>query len=141
LESRQIGVASDQALTFAREHLGQVPAVIAARQFRVWRLWDPRNEVQRDLGETHSRGWQYFGCPLSVAIVVVGLYGIRGLLRNERRTAIPIIGSWRSSSRSLPAAMATLGSLQSRIRVWRAGSPLLPVPSCTRNRTGLRMHV
>lgn len=91
-EADQVATASRLALTFARRHLHQLPAVVAARELRVWGFWDWRDQVRRDHNESRSRRWQAFGWPFGLAVVVAGICGIAVLLRKDPRAALPLVG-------------------------------------------------
>ena len=85
-----LAAAQQRAATrFARSNLDRLPAVVAARQVRVWSLWDPRDLARRDADESRRYGWQLAARPIDALFAVVGIAGLAVMVRTRgRRTAL-----------------------------------------------------
>jgi 4-amino-4-deoxy-L-arabinose transferase-like glycosyltransferase len=77
-----------QGVSYALHHAGRWPAVVTARVARVWGLWDPRNQARLDHVETRNRAWQLLMWPVSLALLVLGVLGLRTLARHGRQIAM-----------------------------------------------------
>ena len=59
-------------------NVGRLPVVVVARELRVWGLWNPADQVPREVVETRSEWFQWLA-GASGLVVLVG--GIAGLVR------------------------------------------------------------
>ncbi|QXC59287.1 glycosyltransferase family 39 protein [Aquihabitans sp. G128] len=75
-------------LAYARHHAGRLPLVVAARQARVWSLWDPRDLARRDAEESRRYGWQLVARPIEAGMALVGVTGLALLVRRRGRVAL-----------------------------------------------------
>lgn len=82
------------------DHLARVPLVVAAREARVWSLWDPRDLARRDNDESRRYGWQLVSRPLDAAYALVGTAGLVGLARRLRDDLLLLV----------PAVVVCLGA-------------------------------
>ncbi|HEX4902092.1 MAG TPA: hypothetical protein VFV42_04730, partial [Acidimicrobiales bacterium] len=69
-----------------RAELDRLPLVLAARQARVWSLWDPTDLADRDADETRDRDAQVVARAVEGPMVLAGLAGILLVVRCRRRT-------------------------------------------------------
>jgi hypothetical protein len=76
------------ATTYAKDHLSRIPLVVAARQARVWSVWDPRDLARRDADESRRYGWQLAARPLDTLLVIAGVAGLVGVVRARGRRAL-----------------------------------------------------
>lgn len=86
-EPGEVEVADAQqsaGLSYVRAHVGRLPAVLAARQARVWGFWDPRDLARRDTDESRRYGWQLLSRPVDAAMTVIGVTGLVLLARRRR---------------------------------------------------------
>lgn len=97
-EAAQAAHYQDESADYARSHLDRVPLVLVARELRVWGVWDPRDQIDREIGESRSRPWQRMAWPVRLATVVVGGAGLALLVRERWRRAIVLLA---------PVAVAT----------------------------------
>ena len=65
-------------------HASRLPVVGAARVARLWGLWDPRDQVDREQLETRSRNWQYLVAATGFVTLVLGIVGFVRLGRAGR---------------------------------------------------------
>lgn len=79
-EAAQAAVWRDEGLTYAREHVGRLPVVLAVRLLRVWDLYQPRRQV--GFAEGRERGVTKAGV---VAWYLLALAAIGGALALRRR--------------------------------------------------------
>lgn len=77
-----------QGVSYALDHVGRLPVVVAARVARVWGFWDPRNQARFDHAESRNRSWQELMWPFSLAILALGVVGLRILARRGRQIAM-----------------------------------------------------
>lgn len=76
----------DAGIDHARSHLGRLPVVLAARQARVWALWDPTDLAERDADETRVRDVQVVARAVEGPTVLAGLAGLLLVVRRRHRT-------------------------------------------------------
>jgi hypothetical protein len=79
------------AVEHMRDNLGRLPAVLAARELRVWGLWDPADLVRRDATETRAEWFQWVVRIASVFSLVGGAVGI-WMLRGRGREVVVLLG-------------------------------------------------
>jgi hypothetical protein len=79
-----------QGTKYARQHLGRVPVVVAARIGRTFHLYRPMQSVRIDIGT----GWRAYlallAYELLTAVAVVGAYV---LWRRDRKALLPFAGA------------------------------------------------
>ena len=89
------------AIGYISDNLAQLPAVLAARELRVWGVWDPADLVRRDVAETRDATFQWSVRITSVLTLLGGTVGI-WLLCSRCRAAVVLVG---------PAAMVATTAL------------------------------
>jgi 4-amino-4-deoxy-L-arabinose transferase-like glycosyltransferase len=70
---------------FIAEHPGRLPVVVAARELRVWGLWDPADQVPREVVETRSEWFQWVAWATGLVVLVGGVAGLAHLGAAGRR--------------------------------------------------------
>jgi hypothetical protein len=89
------------ALRYAREHLGELPGVMAVRALRTWGFWSPHQQMRFEAVETRSYLWQVTGWYMYLVLLPFAAYGV--LAARRRRLVIwPLLSV---------AAMVTLTSM------------------------------
>lgn len=103
----EVAEAQRQVATrHVRRHLGRLPRVVAARQARVWSLWDPTDLARRDADESRRYGWQLVARPVSAVATLVGVAGLvvlvrrRGPARDALILFVPVIVTGASAAAS-----------------------------------------
>jgi 4-amino-4-deoxy-L-arabinose transferase-like glycosyltransferase len=81
-EAAQAAVWRDEGLTYAREHAGRLPVVLAVRLLRVWDLYQPRRQV--GFAEGRERRVTQAGVVVYFALVALGIGGAAALRRRGR---------------------------------------------------------
>jgi 4-amino-4-deoxy-L-arabinose transferase-like glycosyltransferase len=80
-----------EALDYAGDHLGRLPAVVAVRVLRTWELWDPRSQAELETGISERRlGVQQAGVVSLYLLAALAAYGIV-LLRRRRAVLFPLV--------------------------------------------------
>ena len=82
----------------------------AARVGRLWGVWDPRDQVDREQLETRSRRWQYLVAGTGIVTLVLGIAGLVRLGRAGR----PIEGLVGLVAMVVVVALATYGNTRFR---------------------------
>ena len=70
---------------FVAEHPGRLPVVVAARELRVWGLWDPADQVPREVVETRTEWFQWVAWSAGLVVLVGGVAGLAHLGAAGRR--------------------------------------------------------
>ncbi len=78
------------ALDHMRDNAGRLPVVMAARELRVWGLWDPADLVARDVEETRSEWFQWVVRVTGVATLLAGAIGL-WRLRDRGREVVVVL--------------------------------------------------
>jgi hypothetical protein len=85
----------EAAVDHVRSDLDRVPEVLAARQARVWALWDPTDLADRDADETRHRDVQVIARAVEGPLLLVGFVALVTLVRRRSRmwpvTVIPFL--------------------------------------------------
>lgn len=68
-----------------RSELDRLPVVLAARQARVWALWDPADLAERDADESRHRDVQVVARTLEGPVLLAGVAGLLLVVRRRRR--------------------------------------------------------
>ncbi len=97
-------------LRYARGHASRLPVVGAARVARLWGMWDPRDQVDRERLETRSRNWQYLVAATGIVTLAFGIVGFVLLGRAGR----PIGGLVGLVAMVVVVALATYGNTRFR---------------------------
>lgn len=83
----EVAAAQREAgLDHLRSNLDRLPLVLAARQARVWALWDPGDLAERDADETRDRELQVVARAVEGPMLLAGLAGLLLVVRRRRRT-------------------------------------------------------
>jgi 4-amino-4-deoxy-L-arabinose transferase-like glycosyltransferase len=131
-EAEQAARYRSESSAYARDHLGRLPLVVAARELRVWGFWVRHDVVYREAVESRHPRWQNLVWPVRLIMVPVGGVGLVLLMRRrDRRTlmlAVPFVivvasaavsyGNPRFSAIAHPALAIGLASLADR---WWSG--------------------
>ncbi len=116
-ESVRSSYVRDQGIDYARDHVGRLPVVAAARFGRVWELYRPFHNVHlnqiegRELGVSRAGLFAYWALlPLAAGGVVV--------LRRRRVTLVPVLA---------PVAMVTIAAVSTygNVRFRSGAEPVL----------------
>jgi 4-amino-4-deoxy-L-arabinose transferase-like glycosyltransferase len=70
------------------EHPGRLPVVVVARELRVWGLWDPSDQVPREVVETRSEWFQWVAWVAGLVVLVGGVAGLAHLGTAGRRDVV-----------------------------------------------------
>ena len=82
----------EAALDHLRSNIDRVPMVLAARQARVWALWDPTDLADRDADESRHRDVQVIARAVEGPLLLVGFVGLVTLVRRRSRVwPMPVI--------------------------------------------------
>ncbi|MCB0959514.1 MAG: glycosyltransferase family 39 protein [Acidimicrobiales bacterium] len=88
-------VEADHLEAAARRHveanLDRLPLVVPARVARVWSLWDPRDQIPREVEEARSRRWQQLAWLVNPVILLGGAWGLVRTVRHRPRTTFPLL--------------------------------------------------
>ncbi len=63
-------------LSYARDHAGRVPLVVAARVARQWGVWNPVSEARLESVESRNTRWQLLTWAVYVPCAVLAVYGL-----------------------------------------------------------------
>ena len=80
----------DEGLDYAREHLGDVPGVVAVRWLRTWGLYRPADQIRYESLEGRPVRWQTLGTRMYWAMLPLAVAGAV-LLRRRRRLVWPLL--------------------------------------------------
>ncbi len=80
-----------KALTYIRDHLGEQPAVIAARLGRVWSLYRPTDMITYNQGESRERWVTELGLVAYYPLLALAIVGGAMLLRRRERSTFWIL--------------------------------------------------
>lgn len=100
-EARFSNKMRDDGISYALAHASRWPTVATARVARVWGLWNPVDQASREKAESRVARWQELMWPVSLAMLVFGLVGLRVLARRGRPIAMLVA----------PVAMTTTTAL------------------------------
>ena len=89
-ESQQATYYRKQGLTYAREHAGRLPVVLAVRVLREWDLYRPRQSVSYEFLEGRSRWASRFGLLVYWPTLLLAIWGAV-ILRRRRDPLLPLI--------------------------------------------------
>jgi hypothetical protein len=81
----------NDAIEHIGDNLGRLPLVLAARELRVWGLWDPTDLVERDAEETRTAWFQWIVRITAIATLPAGLAGI-WMMREVGRQVVVLLG-------------------------------------------------
>jgi hypothetical protein len=82
----------EEGLRYVREHLDEVPTVVAARLGRMWDVWRPAQSVEfNDFFERRGRLSTMAGMAMYYVLVPLAVYGCV-VLRRRRTTIVPFVG-------------------------------------------------
>jgi hypothetical protein len=84
-EAAQAAIWRDEGLTYAREHAGRLPVVLAVRLLRVWDLWQPRRQVE--FAEGRERHTTQGGVAFYYLLCALAIGGVLAL----RRRGVPLL--------------------------------------------------
>lgn len=79
------------AMSYIGDNLNRLPLVLAARELRVWGLWQPGDLVRRDAEETRTAGFQWLVRVSALFTLAGGVAGI-WLLRGRGRQVVVLLG-------------------------------------------------
>jgi 4-amino-4-deoxy-L-arabinose transferase-like glycosyltransferase len=109
-EARWTSEIRREGLRYARAHASRLPLVGAARVARLWGVWEPRDQVDREHLETRSRSWQYLVAATGIVTLVLGIVGLVLLGRAGR----PIEGLLGLLAMVVVVALTTYGNTRFR---------------------------
>jgi 4-amino-4-deoxy-L-arabinose transferase-like glycosyltransferase len=72
-------------ITYAREHLGRAPLVVAVRELRTWGLYAPRQQIDFESLEGRPKRWQAVGTVMYWVLLPLAVAGAILLLRRRVR--------------------------------------------------------
>lgn len=81
----------DAGIDHLRANLDRLPLVLAARQARVWALWDPADLAARDADETRSRDVQVVARAVEGPVLLAGAGGLVLLVRRRREARVTLV--------------------------------------------------
>lgn len=82
----------EEGLRYVRDHLDEVPKVVAARLGRMWDVWRPAQSVEfNDFFERRGRLSTMAGMAMYYVLVPLAVYGCV-VLRRRRITIVPFVG-------------------------------------------------
>jgi 4-amino-4-deoxy-L-arabinose transferase-like glycosyltransferase len=90
-ETNEAVVARDhrtQGQRYAREHLGDVPAVVGVRLLRTWGFWAPRQQTELESLEGRPLGWVRAGTVMYWGLLAFAVVGVAACWRRGRRAAL-----------------------------------------------------
>ncbi len=80
-----------EAVDYIRDNARRLPLVLAARELRVWGLWDPVDLVERDAQETRSEWFQWTVRATAVLTLAAGAAGL-WMARGRGRKVVVLLG-------------------------------------------------
>ena len=120
-EDRYARLLRDEATRYALAHVDRWPAVVAARVGRVWGVWDPRDQVDRETAETRNRTWQWITWFVSLPLLALAGVGL-WLLRRARAPIAVLVAPI-----ALATVVAVAGYGNTRFRAVAEATLLVPV--------------
>lgn len=90
-ESGQSTVLQEAGTSYARANLSRLPAVVVARELRVWGLWTRDDHVRREIEEVRDERWSRVTWAASPFLVVAGFWGLARTCRRDLRRTFPLL--------------------------------------------------
>jgi hypothetical protein len=110
LETKWSARVRRDGANYAADHASRLPIVAGARAARLWSVWDPRDQVDRESLETRSRTWQYLVAWTGAITLALGIWGLVILGRRRR----PIGGLVGIAVMATVVAVLTYGNTRFR---------------------------
>jgi 4-amino-4-deoxy-L-arabinose transferase-like glycosyltransferase len=86
-ESDWTATVRRDGLNYAADHATRWPVVGGARVARLWSLWDPADQIDREVLETRQRSWQALVLVTGFGTLILGSAGLVMLARRGRPVA------------------------------------------------------